>query len=40
MPYNVATGNSSCYNYASGRLDHQTRFKSIRVDQAFRTSHL
>jgi lambda family phage portal protein len=35
MPYNVAAGNSSGYNYASGRLDHQTYFKSIRVDQTF-----
>ncbi|HOF18977.1 MAG TPA: phage portal protein [Phycisphaerae bacterium] len=35
MPYNVAAGNSSGYNYASGRLDHQTYFKAIRVDQAF-----
>ena len=34
MPFNVAAGNSSAYNYASGRLDHQTYFKSIRVDQA------
>jgi len=34
MPYNVAAGNSSGYNYASGRLDHQTYFKSIRVEQA------
>jgi lambda family phage portal protein len=34
MPYNVAAGNSSGYNYASGRLDHQTYYKSIRVDQA------
>ena len=34
MPFNVAAGNSSGYNYASGRLDHQTYFKSIRVDQA------
>ncbi len=24
MPFNVAAGNSSGYNYASGRLDHQT----------------
>jgi len=31
---NVAAGNSSGYNYASGRLDHQTYFKSIRVEQA------
>ena len=34
LPYNVAAGNSSGYNYASGRLDHQTYFKSIRVEQA------
>jgi len=34
IPYNVAAGNSSGYNYASGRLDHQTYYKSIRVDQA------
>jgi len=33
-PINVAAGNSSGYNYASGRLDHQTYFKSIRVEQA------
>ena len=35
MPFNIAAGNSSGYNYASGRLDHQTYFKSVRVDQAF-----
>ena len=35
MPFNVAAGNSSNYNYASGRLDHQTYYKSIRVDQRF-----
>jgi lambda family phage portal protein len=34
MPYNVAAGNSSGYNYASGRLDHQTYYKALRVDQA------
>ena len=34
MPFNIAAGNSSSYNYASGRLDHQTYFKSIRIDQA------
>jgi lambda family phage portal protein len=34
MPFNVAAGNSSGYNYASGRLDHQTYFKSLRVDQS------
>ncbi len=35
MPYNIAAGNSSGYNYASGRLDHQTYFKCIRVEQSF-----
>lgn len=34
MPFNVAAGNSSSYNYASGRLDHQVYFKAIRVDQS------
>ncbi len=34
MPFNVAAGNSSGYNYASGRLDHQVYYKLIRVDQA------
>jgi len=34
MPYNVAACNSSGYNYASGRLDHQTYFKSLRVEQS------
>jgi len=33
MPFNVASGNSSGYNYSSGRLDHQVYYKSIRVDQ-------
>jgi lambda family phage portal protein len=33
MPYNIAAGNSSGYNYASGRLDHQTYYKAIRVEQ-------
>jgi lambda family phage portal protein len=33
MPFNVAAGNSSGYNYASGRLDHQTYYKSVRVEQ-------
>jgi len=35
IPFNVAAGNSSGYNYASGRLDHQTYFKSIRVEQDY-----
>jgi hypothetical protein len=34
MPFNIAAGNSSSYNYASGRLDHQTYYKSLRVEQA------
>ena len=34
MPFNVAAGNSSGYNYASGRLDHQTYYKAIRVEQS------
>lgn len=34
IPYNIAAGNSSGYNYSSGRLDHQTYYKSLRVDQA------
>jgi lambda family phage portal protein len=33
MPFNVAAGNSSGYNYASGRLDHQTYYRSIGIDQ-------
>ena len=33
MPFNVPAGNSSGYNYASGRRDHQTYFKSIYVEQ-------
>jgi lambda family phage portal protein len=33
MPYNVAACNSSSYNYASGRLDHQTYHRSISVDR-------
>ncbi|QDU39684.1 Phage portal protein, lambda family [Maioricimonas rarisocia] len=34
MPFNIAAANSAGYNYASGRLDHQTYFKSIRVEQS------
>jgi len=30
MPFNIAAANSSGYNYASGRLDHQSYFKSIK----------
>ena len=35
IPFNIAAGNSSGYNYASGRLDHQTYYKSLKVDQTF-----
>lgn len=35
MPFNVAATNSSTYNYASGRLDHQVYFKSIDVERAY-----
>jgi len=34
MPFNIAAGNSSGYNYASGRLDHQTYYKTLRVEQS------
>jgi lambda family phage portal protein len=34
MPYNVAAGDSSGYNYSSGRLDHKTYFKGIRVERS------
>ena len=33
MPFNVAAGDSSGYNYSSGKLDHQTYFRSIDVDR-------
>jgi lambda family phage portal protein len=35
MPFNVAAGDSSDYNYASGRLDHQTYFKTVRVERSY-----
>lgn len=34
MPYNVAACDSSSYNYASGRLDHQTYFMSLDVERS------
>lgn len=34
MPLNVVSGDSSGYNYSSGRLDHQTYFQMLCVDQA------
>lgn len=35
MPLNVSLGDSSSYNYASGRMDHQVYFKAIRIDQEY-----
>ena len=34
VPVNILLGDSSKHNYASGRLDHQSFFKSIKVEQA------
>lgn len=34
IPVNIISGDSSSYNYASGRLDHQEYQKAVRVDQA------
>lgn len=33
MPYNVAAGDSSDYNFASGRLDHQTYDRTLDTDR-------
>ncbi|MBE6363404.1 MAG: phage portal protein [Lentisphaerae bacterium] len=33
MPFNVAKGNSSTYNYASGRLDHQVYHRKIQIER-------
>lgn len=33
MPLNVALGDSSGYNYASGRLDHQSYYKLIKTER-------
>lgn len=33
MPYNKAACDSSSYNYASGRLDHQTYYANLDVDR-------
>ena len=33
VSYNVAAGNSSGYNYASARLDHQDFFSAVRVER-------
>jgi lambda family phage portal protein len=34
MPFNIAACNSSGYNYSSGRLDHQTYYRSIAIEQS------
>ena len=34
IPYNLAAGDSSSYNYSSGRLDHRTYYKALRVERA------
>jgi lambda family phage portal protein len=34
MPFNVAAGNSSSYNYSSGRLDHQVYYRNLDVERA------
>lgn len=34
VPFNVAAGNSSGYNYSSGRLDFQAYHRSIRVERS------
>jgi len=33
IPINIVTGDSSRHNYASGRLDHQTYFKALKIEQ-------
>lgn len=33
VPVNVVSGDSSQHNYASGRLDHQTYYRAIRIEQ-------
>jgi lambda family phage portal protein len=34
VPFNIAAGNSSSYNYSSGRLDHKAYEQRLSVDQA------
>lgn len=33
LPFNIAAGDSSGYNYASGRLDHQTFDETLRIER-------
>lgn len=35
VPYGIAIGNSAGFNYASGRLDYQSFFKQLRIEQDF-----
>jgi capsid protein len=35
IPFNIAAGNSSGYNYASGRLDHQDFYKAIVNERSY-----
>lgn len=35
MPFNIAAGDSSEYNYASGRMDHQIYVKAQRVERSY-----
>lgn len=34
VPFNLAAGNSSGYNYASGRLDHQSFARTVSIEQS------
>jgi lambda family phage portal protein len=38
IPYNVAACNSSDYNYASGRLDHQVYYRALAVNRSLTES--
>ena len=40
MPLNIALANSSQYNYASGRLDHQVYFKFLFTIRSYLERHL
>lgn len=35
VPYNINAGDSSSYNYSSGRLDHRTYFKALRIERSY-----
>lgn len=40
VPFNIAAGNSSGYNYSSGRLDHQIYFRNIDIERKYFTDHI